>query len=325
MSAKKRDKIFIPFIEGLLNYDCTKCAHSCCRGGNLIINSGQKMLLENNPCLRYFFAEKNKGTYTYRAKRYGRCWFHRDNGSCGIQATHGYSAKPFICRLHPFYPVRCGNEYVVVIADCYALYVGRGNTNTSHKLILSNTQEAIDCNHILELGAIKWSKERFNLEKKIFEASRDFLGDSNYLDFAAQQLLMTKETEDINNIKSDLLKAVELWETFLKVDDLNMENKKITYELVVLTSLLRSWDMLNQIDPVKIPVALLGLYFYMLLFSQVNDLEIHYWNIFLELLQDIPLGLVFLKREDLSLKNASIEDRVHCLRLLQRLHMGGIK
>jgi len=317
MATKNKKKIFIPFLDGLLSYDCAKCAYSCCRSGNLIIDFKKNVLLERNPYLRYFFASKKRSFY--RTKRYGRCWFLKENGLCGIQTKCGYSAKPFICKLHPFYPLKCCDEYIVVIEDCFALYAGQGNSSINHKCILSNSQKAIAYNHVLD--KIDWPKERLELEKEILEASRDFLHDSNYLNFAARQLLMTTKNKDINKIKSDLLKTVDLWKTFLKVNDLNMENKKITYELVVCTSLLRTWSILNRMKLSMVPVALLGLYFYMMLFARVHDSEVYYYSTFTELLHDISAGLLFLKKEDLSLRNASIEDRISCLRLLQSLNI----
>jgi len=191
---KNKKKIFIPFIDGMLNYDCRECGHYCCQAGLIILNAGEKKtLLKQYPSLRYFFVKETKRTYWL--KKHQRCWFLKRDGLCHIQERHGYSSKPFICRLHPFHFARCAGEYVVLLDACPALHVDRGNknTNTSHKRIYKQIQEAIDNDIMSE--KIPWSGNRLDLERKILAGSRMFLNSSSYLDFAAYQLSMTTKEE----------------------------------------------------------------------------------------------------------------------------------
>lgn len=195
----------------------------------------------------------------------------------------------------------------------------RGNKNTSHKKILKNAQEAIDTDCILK--EIDWPKRSLNLERKILEDSKMFLGNSSYLDFSAYQMSIATEDEDTAKIKSELLEFVELWKSFLEIDKLNMENKRLTYELTAITSLLRAGSFeLRQMEEKKIPLALLALYFYMILFSKERKIKT-YVETYKQILSDISLGLLYLKKDNLNIKNRSLEGKLSYLRLLQKLHM----
>ena len=317
---ENKGKIFIPFIDGILNFDCQECGSVCCQMRGLIIMNPneKKMLLQKYPYLRYFFVEETKKTYTL--ERYPRCWFLESSGLCHIQTKYGYSSKPFVCRLQPFYIARCADEYVVVIKECLCLYVDRGNKNksVSYKRIFTNAQEAIDYDHLSE--EIDWPKRRLNLEKKILECSKMFLDSSSYLDFTAYQISITTENKNIAEIKSELLESVELWKSFLEIDELSMENKGLTYELTAITSVLRTESFgLKWMGEDKVPLALLALYFYMILFSK-NRKSKTYVETYKKVLSYICVGLLYLTNDDLNIKNRSIEGKISYLRLLQRVH-----
>jgi len=317
----KRKKIFIPFIDGLLNYDCRHCDYNCCQGGSIIMNNREKgKLLSRYPYLRHFFAKKTDKLYAIN--RYNRCWFLKD-GLCQIQKKYGYSDKPFVCRLDPFYIYRCNDEYIAMeeMSDkkCPMLRVERGSKATSHKQILKNAREAIDYGFIY--AQINWPKRRLNLEKKILSGSRRFLKRSSYLDFAAYQISITAKNKNIAKIKSGLVKSVKLWKSFLKAGELDMENKKLTYELTVITSMLRMENLrLRNMKVEKIPLALLALYFYMLLFVKTNGART-YLKTYQEILADIPLGLLYLVEGDLKAKGLSIEAKIDYIRKLQMLYL----
>lgn len=265
MQARSKKKISIPFIDGLLNYDCRECGYSCCQMGNLIMNAKEKrLLLQKYPYLRYFFINQTKKTY--EVKKYPRCWFLESNGLCYIQKKYGYSSKPLVCRLHPFYVIRCNDEYIVALEGrCPTLHVGRASKDTTHKQILRNVQEAVD-NGVIS-GEIDWPRWRLNLERKILEGSKMFLGNSNYLDFSAYQISIATENKDTAKIKSELVKSVELWKSFLKIDGLNMENKRMTYELTALTSLLRIGNFyLRQMERENTSSSFSTLFLYNLIF-----------------------------------------------------------
>ena len=312
-----RQKIFIPFIEGLLSYDCRECGWSCCQSGNLIMNiKERKRMLQNHPSLKYFFTRETSKTYGVR--KYPRCWFLENSGLCHIQKEFGYAYKPFICRLHPFYIARCKDEYFVLPEICSTLYVDSGAKVIRHKQILENAKEAIDYGNIHEV--IDWPKRRLNLEKKILGDSKKFLNKSNYLDFAAYQIQVTTKNPDLVGIKSKLLEYMKLWKSFLEADELNLQNKRLTYELTAITPLLRLESVqLRYMPPDKVPLALLALYFYMLLFTQIRKPKI-YAQTYIQMSNDISSGLIFLEKDDLRIKDMPLEEKISYLRRLQLLN-----
>ena len=308
--------IFIPFIDGLLSYDCRKCGWSCCQSGNLIMNVKEKTrLLPTYPFLKYFFTGETGKTYA--ARKYPRCWFLESNGLCHIQKKYGYSYKPFICRLHPFYIAKCKDEYIIVPEICSTLEMGKGNKGVLHKQILKNAKEAINYGIIQE--EIDWPIGRLDLEKRILESSKEFINNPNYLDFAAHQISIATKNDDLTAIKLKLLESINLWKSFLEVDDLDLENKRLAYELTGITSLLRLENLqLRQMQASKVPLALLALYFYMLLFTKDNESKA-YVQTYLQILNDISLGLVYLEKDDLKMKKP-LEGKVNYLRRLRMLH-----
>lgn len=313
---QNKTKIFIPFLEGILNYNCQECGHQCCGKGMITLNDKEKgKLLQKYPYLKYFFFSKTKETYSII--KHPQCWFLNSNGACEIQEKNGYSSKPFICRLHPFYVHRCGDEHIVIPRDCPPLRVGKTNTDISHKLIIENAQESVKLNCVQD--EINWPKKRLNLEKKILKESRRFLDSQSYLDFSAYQIALTENIDHTEKIKKKLLEHIALWKSFFGLEKLSIENKELTYELVALTSLLRAENIhLRYMSENIIPFALLSLYFYMLLFIKINETKI-YADTYNLILNDIPLGLLLLTENDLSLKNRPTEKKLHYLRMLQKL------
>lgn len=312
-------KIFIPFIEGILNYNCRECGYSCCQNGLIMMNAKEKkILLQKYPYLRYFFVKETKKTYCLT--KYRRCWFLENNGLCYIQKKYGYPSKPFICRLHPFYIARCNDEYVVLPNECPTLYVDRRNKNKNalHQRIFKNAQESIDNDYISE--EIPWLKKKLNLEKRILQGSKIFLNSSNYLDFSAYQISITTNNKNIAAIKSELIERLKLWKSFLNIDDLDIDDKVLTYELTAITSLLRMGSIeLRQMKEDKVPLVLLGLYLYMLLFHKIRK-EKTCLETYQQILRGIPLTLVHLEKGDLDIKNRSLEAKLNYLRTLQKAY-----
>lgn len=315
MVSTDRKKIFIPFIEGTLNYDCRECGYFCCQNGLITMNPSEKgTLLQKYPYLKYFCHERTKKKYA--VKKFTRCWFLKTNGLCYIHEKYGYSSKPFQCRLHPFYVVRCRDEYIVIRSMCRFLRVDRGSKNISHKQILRSAAEAIDFPYIL--GKINWSAKRLKLEKMILQRSKEFLENSTYVEFSACQIALERGTKSTSALNKELLERLELWKSFLGVEGLSMEDKKLTYELTLLTSVLRVETALAEMDESKVPLALLALYLNMILYFKVNKVRT-YVDTYQQILEDIPIGLVRLKKNDLSLKKKSIETRLEYLRTLGRI------
>ncbi|MFC1804984.1 hypothetical protein ACFLZ3_04070 [Candidatus Omnitrophota bacterium] len=318
---KKIAKIFIPFLDGLLNYDCKHCDYNCCYSGSIIMNNREKKkIFSGYPYLRHFFTKKTDKLYALH--KYNICWFVKD-GLCQIQKKYGYRYKPFVCRLDPFYVYRCNDEYVAMEMagrdKCPMLGVGKISNPVSHRQILKNTREAIDCNFIY--AQINWPKGRLALEKKILKDSRGFLKRPDYLDFAAHQIALAGKDTAIAKIKSGLSDTLNLWRSFLKVDSLKMKNKRLTYELTVLTSMLRLENpRLRNMQPPRVPLALLALYFYMLLFLK-NQGARTYLRTYQEMLDDVALGLLYLKKDDLRFREFPLETKIAYLRKLQAAHL----
>ena len=284
-------KVFIPFADGLLNYDCNECGRDCCQEGAIIMNSGEKVsLLKEFPHLKHFLT-KDTGK-VYRVSKYQKCWFLEADGSCHIHNKYGHSSKPLGCRMHPFFVVRCHDEYIVLVDDCPVIHASKGSPSVTHDRILKDIYQAISNDYVTD--KIDWPASRLNLEKRILADAKMYLKSTNYLDFSAHQISLTTENKDINNIRTKLSESVELWKSFLKIDDLDLENQDLTYELTVLTSLLRVESLrLRRMEARQVPQTLLALYVYMILFSNNMPLKKRYINTFVEMLDDLPPELLY--------------------------------
>ncbi len=314
MKPMSHEKVFIPFSDGSLRYDCHDCRSICCLNGNLVMSADeQRRLLRLYPHLRFFFTRGTKKTYGIR--KYPRCWFLEDSGLCSIQRESGYSCKPFICRMHPIYIGKCKDGYIAIPDGCSTLHVDQEAKGISHSSILKNAQESIDCGYIS--FKIDWSAERLNLEREILQGSELFSNDSSYIDFAAHQMSVTLKNGKTEEIRSGLQKSVDLWKSFLGLDKLELENKRVTHDLTAITSLLRvRSSSLRNTEVKKIPIALLSLYLYMVLFAKTRNARI-YVQACEDILDDIPLALLCLGKDDLRIKNKSVESKLNYLRLLQ--------
>lgn len=317
-----RSRIFVPFHDGLLDYDCRECGEGCCQSGNIVANEGEKrILLQEYPFIKFFFAGEENNRYTFH--KHQQCWFLESNGFCEIQRKHGYSIKPFICRLHPFYIARCGDEYVVIPSGCEALRVTkRGKqSNISHESVLANAEEAIGCGFIRK--GIDWSAERLDLERKVLKEAREFLDHVSYIDFAAFQTAAATGNKNLSGIRTQLNETVDLWKSLLGIQDLEMENETLTYELTAITSLLRVSDYgLRNMEGDRIPLALLALYLYMILYAKGGGGK-RFASTYQSVLGDIPLGLAYFAEGDLRSKKQSLEKKLLYLRALRQIHAPG--
>ena len=316
---RRKNKIFIPFLEGTLTHNCQECGYDCCATGSLIMNAGeQRKLLREYPSLRYFFFRKIGEKYTVRKS--GRCWFLKNNGLCHIQEKYGYSSKPFICRIHPFYVSKCGDEYIVDPQLCAGLQVKQGRSSISHEQILERAQEAVDLDFTLR--EIDWSGKRLKLEKGILEGSKHFLANSNYLEFAAYQIAVATGKRGSERIKRELANRLDLWKSFLSVEGLEIDAKELNRELTAITSLLRLRSAeLTCMEESMIPEVLLALYLYMILFLKTRKVRM-YVTTYQVILEEFAIGLARLGKKDLSFKKKSMEERVHYLHILRRIPKG---
>jgi Fe-S-cluster containining protein len=318
----KKDKIFIPFSDGRLDYDCRECGAGCCQGGMITANEKErKILLDEYPSIKYFSAGERNGMYM--VQKYPSCWFLDQDLDCGIQHKYGYSLKPFICRLHPFYVARCGQEYVVIPSGCDQLQVADlgKQGRVSHDPILANAEEAVECGWFND--EIEWPAERLDLERKILAESERFSSSSDYVDFAAVQIAAATSSSNLSSLRGQLNEKVALWKAFLGLKDAITRNELLDYELVTLTSLLRVTNpTLRKLDAPQVPEALLALYVCMLIFSEVGHQK-RVLGTYTSILSDLPLGLVQLTEKDLKMIGQPLEKRLTYIRRLREISAPG--
>jgi Fe-S-cluster containining protein len=314
--------LFIPFLDGLVDFDCAPCGGRCCQGGFIAASDHERaILLQEHPTIRFFSTGEENALFRYR--KYPACWFLQGDGRCEIHGKHGYGAKPFVCRLHPFYVARCAADHVVVPSGCDRLRAIRRGTPT-HVLVESvrtNAEESIGRGFFLE--ELGWSSGRVALERAIVNDSVRFLADEDYLGFASSQLAATVPGTSVDQAREELDDVRRAWMTALGVDDLETRHPAVSYELIALTSILRAGHRgLRSLDTSRIPVALLALHLYMVLYSQGRDVERRLAT-YRAVLDDVPLGLAHAGRAALKLKDLPLEKRLEHLRLLRKVHEPG--
>jgi len=315
-------KIFIPFIDGLINYDCKACGYHCCKHGCVGVNAREKRIVLNKfPFLKYSLVEKENKLYFMR--KFQGCLFLEKDGYCSIQKDHSYAVKPFVCRIHPFYLAPCRGEYMVMPSFCDTFFVNdkvdtQVNVNTTHARIIKNAVEAIGYNYFPE--ETSFTGKRLSLEKKILSDSKQFLNNRDYLDFAAHQLSLSAGNESLVKARSVLMDSVVLWKTFLGIE-ISTDNPVRTRELTAFTSLLRVGSpLLSKMAEKEVPLLLLAVYVYTALLLKDRKIKA-YLTTYRDVLNDFALGLALLKKEDLNIGGRSVEERMNYLRQLQRLYL----
>jgi Fe-S-cluster containining protein len=312
------ERIYIPFLDGILDYNCRECGYFCCQSGDIIATPKEKnILLREFPALGFFYREEKNNKTTF--KKFPRCWFLRTDGSCLIHRKFGYAAKPFICRLHPFYVARCAGEYAVIPFGCRTLKVTkRGQrSHVVHSAIIKNAREAAACGHIR--GEMDWTPERLALERNILKESEGFLKCSDYAEFGAFQLSRSTGSRNIGEVRRRLAGSLGLWKRFLGIEDLSIESGSLTYELTALTPLLRATSPnLLEMRVEQIPFALLALYLYMVLYSRSGAAR--FADTYALVLGDLACGLARLNDEDLKMRGWPLEKRLRYVRILGQLY-----
>ena len=313
--------IFVPFHDGLLDFDCRECS-ACCQAGNIVATGSEKdILIQENPCIRFFAADGQGNQFVFH--KHPRCWFLESDGRCEIQRKHGYALKPFICRLHPFYVAKCLDENVVIPSGCDKLYVPPPGSpsHVAFDSVVANAREAIDCGHFFE--EINWPAERLDLERDVLAESSNFLDHKNYLDFAACQLTASRPGGSRSDARDQLEKALHVWRLLLGIEELNIENQPVCRELVAITSLLRvACRSLRNMEPERIPAALLALFVYMILFSRGRDAR-RFVASYESVLADVPVGLAYVTEDDLRIRRQPLEKKLLYIRALKQMHTPG--
>ncbi len=313
--------IDIPFLDGILDYDCRRCRSGCCRGGNIAARPKEKaLLLAEFPEIIHFL--KNEEPHLSTFHKYRSCWFLDPAGRCAVQVRHGESSKPFICRLHPFYVWKTREGLMVVPSGCPDLRVApegrRGQVGHAPLRRLAREAAAVD----FLGGELDWSTDRLELERRILRGSRRFLANGDYLDFAAFQAAAASGRRDRAALKTDLAGRLRLWAAFLGTSRRPLRQPGIVRELTALTPLLRAKNgILREMDPAIVPRALTALYLFML-FQASGKKQPRFFPVYEDVLADLPLGLIYLTEKDLALKDRPYAEKLVYLRRLMDLHGG---
>jgi len=322
-------KIFILYFDGILKPDCRNCGKICCYGPlKLEFTNEEKkydILNEVFPWLKHFMIphkiNKNFLDRIVIESRFSKCFFLDKDKYCKLQKEYGYDYKPFACRLAP-HRFLLYNDVCIVSENSQegCLTIRKINfTNNKiseeRKRLLQNVKNAIKFGVFQRYGAsnrekIKWSKQRFMLESKIFNLSRKYLHKSNYTEFAIRQLQIIDKDLDIDSIKAKIDNKIRIWREFLKIEERNLVNKRVTYELTALTSLFRfqNWETNEKV----IPLQLFACYILMVFFSDYHTSNFSvftYRNILQGLARDLMLLAENRKTKIRLLKYAGVNKK----------------
>jgi hypothetical protein len=155
MSAERRplseDNVYFAFPDGQLAYDCVSCNATCCRGYGYALGRPSELqaVLHARPNMHLFIAPPEhapRGTYAMVKNCPPECFFLTKQGMCGIQAEHGYAAKPETCRLFPFnHFCRVGDQLVVAphpgLCPLQVTPFGTVSEQSRHALLLEELQQ----------------------------------------------------------------------------------------------------------------------------------------------------------------------------------------
>jgi hypothetical protein len=148
------------------------------------------------------------------------------------------------------------------------------------------------------------------------------LARKSYLDFAAYQIAAASGRKDPVKIKSELESLIGMWKAFLGLGELRLEHRSIAYELTALTPILRlKSGTLRSMGPDLVPLALTALYLHMILFTAGRDRP-RTLETYESVLEDLPLGLIYLTEGDLALAPKPDLVRRAFLQKLKDLHGG---
>jgi hypothetical protein len=107
-------RVYVPFLDGTIGYDCATCQSRCCRAGYIGARTDEKrFLLEQHPGLATFEAG-SRGNYTIFKKSQPSCWFLQTDGLCSLETRFGRDRKPHVCRSHPIYLTPLPTQRIVL-------------------------------------------------------------------------------------------------------------------------------------------------------------------------------------------------------------------
>lgn len=264
-ASEKAMKIFIPFIDGTLSYNCRRCWKACCGCGILALTPSEStMIFKERPFLKYFTLNSNG--ILANVSKLSRCWFLSSNGLCTIEKRFGHDNKPLLCRTFPFRLVRCGKEHFIQLSMlCPTLVVSPLRKEKYHKSIIKNAIEMTR-----EVGAtreVRIQPSRLVLEKRVFRRSIKHLNNPCYLNYLADQMRIT-QNKTHQEESMTLMPKLHDWLGFLKMKKLDLCNAKISYELTAITSVLRLMSL--RLSETSLIDNLAALYIFMLLYDKIK-------------------------------------------------------
>jgi len=105
-----------------------------------------------------------------------------------------------------------------------------------------------------------------------------------------RQLEMSLEGLDVEKMRGEILQKIIMWQRFLKLENVDLNNKKIAYELTALTSMLRlsEYTLAEAITP----IVLLALYVLMLSLSYNTQIRINFSTYLFSLSSAVKLASI---------------------------------
>ena len=180
MLLKERYRVYFPFADGLLAYNCPKCGYRCCKGAGFAATPSEFVTLRRHyPALAYFTAVAQKAAepLVQLVNFSPQCFFLRGDGLCDVHVQHGRDAKPFVCKSFPINAFRLAGD--VLVADVnflcpLELWSGAAeDTRIHHADLLVDIVEHADV--VLAAAtrprAPALSHERIDLEERLREKS----------------------------------------------------------------------------------------------------------------------------------------------------------
>ncbi len=94
-------RLYVPFLDDAIGYDCGRCGGSCCREGRILCTEDEAAAIRaTHPALELFRETDTPAgsALSGYGKLHPACFFLEAQGRCRVQAT-----KPLLCRAHPLY------------------------------------------------------------------------------------------------------------------------------------------------------------------------------------------------------------------------------
>ena len=188
-------KIYFPFPNKKIAYDCISCEATCCHVNNfLLLNDIQKdNVLKKEPILKNFIRQNNNVNYLYSGKK---CWFLED-GICSLHKDYGSTNKPISCQIYPL-KFRKLNEELIIgeYVPCPNFEI-RNNDGISHEEYKNKFIENIAFIDLISQN-YNVSNERLKQEEDFRDKfNEEFTSFSNLLEHSDEWKLLNGNQKDM--------------------------------------------------------------------------------------------------------------------------------